>query len=314
MTYTKECPKCNQIIRFTNKYNLRYSIKNNSFCRECRKKKDEECTKNCPKCGIIMKYKRKSNFDRSVKLNKICRDCRRKETKLKNASKVYTKKCPKCGGIMSYKMRYGLKKSIKNNIICKDCRKKKSEKKRKKYQEEYRKEHDKKPEAIKRKKEYRKEYDKRPSVIEQKKEYRKEYLKRPDVILRTRECYRMRMKDPKKKISKTISGGVRRSLKSNNLSKNGRHWEDLVGYTIQDLKDHIESLFTKGMTWEKIVKGEIQIDHIIPQKFFKYNSTDDVEFLYCWSLNNLQPLWEKDNKEKNDKMILWGKKVNARDI
>ena len=39
-------------------------------------------------------------------------------------------------------------------------------------------------------------------------------------------------------------------------------------------------------------------NHIIPQSFFEFQSTDDVEFRMCWRLENLQPLWAFDNLSK----------------
>jgi len=41
---------------------------------------------------------------------------------------------------------------------------------------------------------------------------------------------------------------------------------------------------------------------------------NDTEFKYCWSLHNLQPLWEKDNLEKSDKITIWGKEIKAQNI
>jgi hypothetical protein len=104
------------------------------------------------------------------------------------------------------------------------------------------------------------------------------------------------------RLSCNISSSMRSSLRSKNLSKNGRHWEDIVGYRVQDLKEHLEKLFVDGMNWEKLLNGEIHIDHIVPKIFFEYKSVEDVEFKYCWSLDNLQPLWAKDNLEKNAKV------------
>ena len=106
---------------------------------------------------------------------------------------------------------------------------------------------------------------------------------------------------PLYKLSRSISAGINTSLKYNGISKNRRRWEDLVGYTKEELRDHLESLFQSGMTWEN--KGEWHIDHIIPKSFFVYSSTEDTEFKYCWSLDNLQPLWAKDNLSKNDKIL-----------
>ena len=101
------------------------------------------------------------------------------------------------------------------------------------------------------------------------------------------------------KMNHNISGSIYKSLTRN---KNGYHWEDILGYTIEQLKRHIESLFTVGMTWEKYMNGEIHIDHIIPISFFKFNNFNDTEFRYCWSLGNLQPLWSKENLMKSNKI------------
>ena len=101
------------------------------------------------------------------------------------------------------------------------------------------------------------------------------------------------------KINHSISGGIYKSIRRN---KKGYNWELLVGYTAKQLKNHLESMFTNEMTWDKFMNGEIHIDHIIPRSFFKFDSFDDVEFKYCWSLNNLQPLWAKENLVKSNKI------------
>jgi len=109
-----------------------------------------------------------------------------------------------------------------------------------------------------------------------------------------------------KKIRATIQGNlnhrmevmIRRSLGEN---KKGRKWETLVGYTLEDLKQHLEKLFTPEMTWEKLLNGEIHIDHKKPKSLFHYKTPEDPEFKDCWSLCNLQPLWAVDNLIKSNK-------------
>jgi hypothetical protein len=98
--------------------------------------------------------------------------------------------------------------------------------------------------------------------------------------------------------------GIRKSLHKN---KGGYHWESLVNYTVHDLRAHMESLFTGGMSWGNM--GEWHIDHIIPVSFFIFDKPEDQEFQYCWSLDNLQPLWGKQNMSKSDK-INWSKNEN----
>jgi hypothetical protein len=103
---------------------------------------------------------------------------------------------------------------------------------------------------------------------------------------------------PKGNIDHRMGNGIRKSL---SVGKSGRKWEDLVGYSVDDLKLHLESLFTDGMTWEAFLNGEIHIDHIRPKSSFTYETPDDPEFKECWAIKNLQPLWAIDNLSKGDK-------------
>lgn len=89
-----------------------------------------------------------------------------------------------------------------------------------------------------------------------------------------------------------------RSLKGN---KSGGHWEDLVEYTLEELKDRLESLFTEGMSWENYGKTGWTIDHIRPVESFNITSEECEDFKECWKLENLQPLWHEDNSRKGAK-------------
>jgi hypothetical protein len=100
-------------------------------------------------------------------------------------------------------------------------------------------------------------------------------------------------------INDRISAGIRQSL---NGAKGRRKWETLVGYTIQDLKKHLERQFKSGMTWGHVVNGKIHIDHIIPKSAFKFTSADQLSFKRCWALKNLQPLWANENLQKHNKI------------
>jgi hypothetical protein len=104
----------------------------------------------------------------------------------------------------------------------------------------------------------------------------------------------------KNKISKYISVTIRRYLKGN---KQGKHWEDIVGYTLEQLINHLESLFQEGMTWDNYGYRGWHIDHIIPISLWKFSSYEDREFKQCWALCNLQPLWGIDNMKKSDKWV-----------
>jgi hypothetical protein len=129
--------------------------------------------------------------------------------------------------------------------------------------------------------------------------YLKDYAKKNKKQIQEYQVNR-RKNNVSHRVNHNISCSMSHSLKLNHISKKNRHWEDLVGYTVQNLKDHIEKLFQPNMSWDNY--GEWHIDHIIPKSFFQYTSTNDVEFKYCWSLHNLQPLWAKDNLSKNDSL------------
>ena len=88
---------------------------------------------------------------------------------------------------------------------------------------------------------------------------------------------------------------LRSKLDGKNI-KNGRHWEDLVDFTIEELMSHVESQFTDGMNWDN--RNKWHIDHIKPQSLFVFNSMDTKEFKECWSLENLQPLWAVEKIQK----------------
>lgn len=96
------------------------------------------------------------------------------------------------------------------------------------------------------------------------------------------------------RLNKSMSGGICQSLKGN---KAGRHWEDLVPYNLEQLRQHLESQFTPEMSWENIGKYW-EIDHIIPKNQFEFTTYHDKEFQICWSLANLRPLEKFANRQR----------------
>lgn len=117
------------------------------------------------------------------------------------------------------------------------------------------------------------------------------------------------------KLRKRISSAI-----SNRLihGKSKKSFLDKIGYTVFELRTHLESKFTKGMSWENYGRHGWEIDHIIPEKMFKYDNMNHPAFKACWSLNNLQPLWSTNkiavlygensnyigNREKSDNIVI----------
>lgn len=107
--------------------------------------------------------------------------------------------------------------------------------------------------------------------------------------------------DPiKKQVRSNISRRLRHCIDKKNV-----HIFDIVGYSSEELIKHLESNFKEGMSWDNYGRKEgmrcWEIDHIVPESWFDYSSSNDKEFKECWSLENLQPLWARDNKSKGNR-------------
>lgn len=88
-------------------------------------------------------------------------------------------------------------------------------------------------------------------------------------------------------------------------------WPDKIDFTIDQLKDHLESQFVLGMNWDN--RHDWHIDHIVPIKAFNIKDVDSKEFKACFSLHNLRPVWPKENREKYwkiDRFIIKDNKIN----
>jgi hypothetical protein len=158
-----------------------------------------------------------------------------------------------------------------------------------------------KPETKERK---RKNYDK---WYEQNKEYRRDYLKEYrekniDKIRGIKRNYEKTRKnnDPLYKLIANFRTAIYQVLKENNVQKNG-HYFDILQYTPNELINHLENQFTENMTWDNY--GEWHVDHIKPITYFKISEIGDNEFMKCWSLNNLQPMWGYENIRKSNNVI-----------
>lgn len=104
-----------------------------------------------------------------------------------------------------------------------------------------------------------------------------------------------RRTDPSFRLKSNTRTALYTCLKEANVAKY-RSTFALLGYTIEELMNHLESLFTDGMTWDNY--GEWHVDHKKPMASFNFISTDDEGFKECWCLKNLQPLWKLDNLSK----------------
>lgn len=150
-------------------------------------------------------------------------------------------------------------------------------------------------------KNYKRKYriDNREKIAKYKKQYCKnnpekikEYMKQW-----TRKKYKT---DLKFNLNQKISRAISHSLKGN---KNGRHWENLVGYNCDDLIKRLKRTMPEGYTWQDYLNGKLHIDHIIPIAIFNFDSVENPDFKRCWGLKNLRLLPARENLKKGSKLF-----------
>lgn len=137
--------------------------------------------------------------------------------------------------------------------------------------------------------EYQRKYieDNRQSLLDKRRKYTEE----------NREIIREQRREYRKK--QLMSEFIRNSL--NRIFTNwrgGREEAEIVnGYTVKQLKSHIESQFKDGMSWEN--RSEWHVDHIKPVSLFIKEGVTDPAVINA--LSNLQPLWATENQSKSSK-------------
>lgn len=108
--------------------------------------------------------------------------------------------------------------------------------------------------------------------------------------------YKKRQNNPTFRLNKNIGFMLWAGLK--NKRKNSKSIKERLGYSIDELKEHLESQFKQGMNWDNY--GEWHVDHIQPRTAFNFETCDCHGFKKCWALSNLQPLWGLENIEKGN--------------
>ena len=111
-----------------------------------------------------------------------------------------------------------------------------------------------------------------------------------------------RKNDPYYKMDTYFRARFIQTLKSKNM-KTKKILEDILGYTIDEFVAHMERQWLPGMSWDNHSFDGWHIDHKIPVSSLPYDTIDHPNFKKCWALENLQPLWAKDNFSKGNKII-----------
>ena len=142
---------------------------------------------------------------------------------------------------------------------------------------------------------------------EKNKEHRKEYLKqwRIDNIDKWKKLKRdyernRKARDPLYKLISNFRTAIYQVLKESNVEKNKSYF-DILGYTPEELIIHLEKQFKDDMTWDNY--GVWHVDHKLPITSFDIQEMGDEEFMKCWCLDNLQPMWGEENIRKSNKLF-----------
>lgn len=103
--------------------------------------------------------------------------------------------------------------------------------------------------------------------------------------------------DPSYLLNMRMRVQLRKALRG---MKAGRKWEQLVGYTVHDLHEHLRRQLPKGYAMSDFFGRKLHIDHIIPKSMF--DVTKPEELAACWALPNLRPLPAAKNMKKGARL------------
>jgi len=142
---------------------------------------------------------------------------------------------------------------------------------------------------------------------EENKEHLSEYIKKyrennADKIRQIKRDYERNRKarDPLYKLISNFRTAIYTVLKESNVDKYG-HYFDVLQYTPEELILHLEKQFKDEMTWDNY--GIWHVDHKLPITSFDIQEMGDEEFMKCWCLDNLQPMWGEENIRKSNKLF-----------
>jgi hypothetical protein len=76
------------------------------------------------------------------------------------------------------------------------------------------------------------------------------------------------------------------------------------GKTVDELRAHIESLWTAGMSWENFGKGpgKWNVDHYYPLRATGINLQDEAQALAVNNWRNIRPMWKEANDAKRNRV------------
>lgn len=184
------------------------------------------------------------------------------------------KVCSKCGEEKELDCFYLRKDSFKYRTDCNNCRSK--------YRKTY----------------YIKNKKKEISRMNKYKRKKSVYKKHPRAYFYHKKWLEKKIKEnPHYKIAINIRRSISNQLTRKGYSKTSKT-NKILGCSYKQFKQHLESQFQEGMTWDNYGRNGWHIDHIYPVS----KARDEEHLLELNHYTNLQPLWEKDNIAKGNRL------------
>jgi len=147
-----------------------------------------------------------------------------------------------------------------------------------------------------------KEYHRKYNTTQEYRDYKNQYrIDNYDLVRgKEREREREYNKRPEVRIKRALRARLLGILKRGEGSKSGKMIE-LIGCTMPFLRQYLESLWQKGMSWNNygFGRGRWVMDHIVACE--KFDLTDKEQQIICFNYKNIQPLWWEENAAKSNK-------------
>lgn len=122
--------------------------------------------------------------------------------------------------------------------------------------------------------------------------FRLQYRLDPEFAIKQRLRASAKRKRQGVKIGDLLRSAIKREGRAPSI-------ERFAGFTIPELKRHLERQFDRRMTWQSFCAGDIHIDHIRPLASFDLANPEELRA--AWTITNLRPLWKPDNLAKGAK-------------
>lgn len=141
--------------------------------------------------------------------------------------------------------------------------------------------------------EYMRKYNKKPEYMEYRRKWMREWHRK-----NAKEIYARRRAKPYERLASVIRARIYDVLKHGYKSDKT---EKLIGISIKELKTYLENKFQDGMIWENYGFYGWHIDHIIPLSSFDLENPNEQKKAFHYT--NLQPLWAQENLRKHAKVV-----------